>query len=1096
MKYKVRITAVFLSLLLLVTYFPGAFLVNAQTQVIYANDFSKADSHIVKEEESLNEYEISDGVFSLSRKDGSNKNFPDAVRFYINEDKSPNKEGKISVEFKVKRSASKKMSYDFCDENSVLITSIHFQTNSDVSVYYKPSKDGNAKDKVVFNSAPVDEFIDVKVIMNQALKTVEVYLDNMSTAVCSGYYAGEAEYFTYTRLYMRADNYHTVTMDDLSYSKVERSDAETIEMDHRTLTYESFGTELPNMVTDTIVLPATGQYGSEITWKSETESAIEIVDGKALITRGSEDTVASFTATLKKGTEERTKSFEITILKKSASALPTAQNGYLINNSMNGINHEQRISILDGSPSLTKTGTVLHTNDALAYYLNLDTTGTKKTIAYNLDLKGSGTIIDFYDYEEEICYTISTENDSLTAIVRSENAGEMRTDEPYEKLLKKGLFDREITIVMDPVSGLFTLWYGSDLLADSMWGKVTPSNISRVEFKQASGETTIASIKAFYPTLPDENAVLMDYVALKSSDLTWQNEDKITSDLRLPVSGCNGSTIIWESSDENVITKDGKVITPVVDTPVTMTAIFAIGEAKKNKEFSFVVLSEEKDELPIVKKLISEDYFDKNVSTGKWSFDAQGGSISIKDGKLSLTRLQSEGAVTEAFFGFDGRGTFFKGVYGLEFTVKNQDKTLAMRVRGRADYAAVGINSTGLVSVINGFDKTNNGENNSSTRVGTYTDTIKFTFLFNTLQDDFSLWINDKQVISKEKARYTNHQNLKNIRFYLEKANMQTVELDNFRFYEAYPLSADRVEMDNEWLTTDKFVDENDPASAFGCVSKDLLLPYLGCYGSDITWTSSDEKVISNDGVITQSEKEHEVIMTARISAGSITKEIPFTLRVPAQVTDDDDAVSQDIASITEDKLSYLDDPSDGIIRSVSLPAIGMYGSTITWDSDKKNYISNSGRLTRPRYDENDEVVTLTATVTRGSVTKTKKLSFTVLKDKPFVDPDYMSDEDFFGKWNNKLSAWDIEGKWDYSHPGMEKLEKAVKEADGDYTKAEDELLNYFINIRENSGSISLSNKNTGWANMIADGFLHLQRSAYYKEACRLAMIGVLIPPL
>lgn len=63
----------------------------------------------------------------------------------------------------------------------------------------------------------------------------------------------------------------------------------------------------------------------------------------------------------------------------------------------------------------------------------------------------------------------------------------------------------------------------------------------------------------------------------------------------------------------------------------------------------------------------------------------------------------------------------------------------------------------------------------------------------------------------------------------------------------------------------------------------------------------------------------------------------------------------------------------------LALPASGETGSVITWSSSKPEVLSDDGKvLKRPAYGETDAVVTMTASVSDGEVTKTKEFQVTV----------------------------------------------------------------------------------------------------------------------
>ncbi|TXC91339.1 family 43 glycosylhydrolase [Metabacillus litoralis] len=77
--------------------------------------------------------------------------------------------------------------------------------------------------------------------------------------------------------------------------------------------------------------------------------------------------------------------------------------------------------------------------------------------------------------------------------------------------------------------------------------------------------------------------------------------------------------------------------------------------------------------------------------------------------------------------------------------------------------------------------------------------------------------------------------------------------------------------------------------------------------------------------------------------------------------------------------LKYNENES-GIITDLQLPEKGAYETTITWQSNNQDIISNEGKVTRPLYSEGDQTVVLTATVTDGKTLQTKEFTLKVLK--------------------------------------------------------------------------------------------------------------------
>lgn len=78
-------------------------------------------------------------------------------------------------------------------------------------------------------------------------------------------------------------------------------------------------------------------------------------------------------------------------------------------------------------------------------------------------------------------------------------------------------------------------------------------------------------------------------------------------------------------------------------------------------------------------------------------------------------------------------------------------------------------------------------------------------------------------------------------------------------------------------------------------------------------------------------------------------------------------------------------------------------GVSITWSIDKPTYIQANGLINQPTFEEGDQTVTLTATLTRGSVTRTKTFTATVLKLASIEDTPPIIEEDFKSYTNGNI---------------------------------------------------------------------------------------------
>lgn len=177
------------------------------------------------------------------------------------------------------------------------------------------------------------------------------------------------------------------------------------------------------------------------------------------------------------------------------------------------------------------------------------------------------------------------------------------------------------------------------------------------------------------------------------------------------------------------------------------------------------------------------------------------------------------------------------------------------------------------------------------------------------------------------------------------------------------------------------------PGVEFG-VTENLTLPSTDEYGSEITWSSSDESIVSSaTGVVTRpsyTEGNVSVSLTALINYGEQTESKTFTFNVLALDMTDQEKVDADSSLLTID--SFDEDPvTEGIQVTVSKTMTNLvadYGSTVSWTSSDPAHFAADGSVIRPTFGEPDATVELTATLTNGTATATKTfVGITVLAE-------------------------------------------------------------------------------------------------------------------
>lgn len=1038
--------------------------------VIYEDNFEgeELSANIVKArgEGSLFQAE---GSLLMVRDENEKYNVIDETQIWVNADKTPTEAASTGFEFTLSHSKEKQLDLGFFTENGEKLFGIKTASDSGIiSLTHKKTAKGKPQVSKTTLTAEPDVPVKFNVVFNRVTGCVSIWIND--TTVLFQSYCLTSGTPAYMNMELKARNDQTVALSEFKIYEASLFDEECVQMDAAALNFSDFSREPLDAVTGNLTLPTAGEYGSLITWESDNEA---IVSRDGTVNRSNEgDTDVTLTATVSFGEASKKVKFYITVLRKITVGMPDSLGGCLVSDELKGTERTSLYSALSGSPKGGDDGIRLNAGDAFCYLYDKDRTTYGDVMAHELKIAGEGTVLQVVDNKETVCFSVKLSDNAVLVQMR-----EAKGEEAKWQTVKEGLRESEkLTLLTDPMSGVFTLWYGEDKLSAHILGAAEASRLYKINVRQESGQSVVSNLKIYKASVPQEEAVWFDYSYLTTEALTWQRENAINENLTLPKVGNAGSEISWVSDNESVISAEGEVFAPESGkSEATLTATVSLGDESLNKAFNFEVIPKEQDELPEIKTLLFEENFSKNEALANWNFDETDGTIAVREEALQITRTSNDEGDTVATLYFDDMQSYLQGIYGIDFTAsKSAEKSMWIYLRGVNHYFSATWGGNGQLSV----NYRENEESASSTKkVGTFGDRAHFTILFNTPKSTFSLWVNGKQVLHNAYARTSEHGGLQKALLYFGGDNFMTAKIDNIRFYEAYNLAEDRVALDYEWLTEEKATAQGDPAVQYGYVSCDLDLPAIGSYGSNISWKSSAESVITSEGKLVKTDEFRTVKLTATISAGDVFKEKELTFVVMPKTENDAEAIMRDAEMVTYENLSLHENGSRQIKRSLNLVSAGAYGSTITWETSDNSHITESGRVVRPRFDEENAKVTMTATVKKGNQSLVKEFEFEVLADEEFKDPMFMSDEEFFGVWEN--GAWQITPKWDYTYSGMEEVGEAAKS--GNYSLAKEKLLDYFKNKRKSNTTLSQSSRNTGWANLMSDDFYHMGFSIYYQ---------------
>ncbi|SDW71971.1 immunoglobulin-like domain-containing protein [Paenibacillus sp. CF384] len=164
-------------------------------------------------------------------------------------------------------------------------------------------------------------------------------------------------------------------------------------------------------------------------------------------------------------------------------------------------------------------------------------------------------------------------------------------------------------------------------------------------------------------------------------------------------------------------------------------------------------------------------------------------------------------------------------------------------------------------------------------------------------------------------------------------------------------------------------------------VTQAVTLAATGLKGTTVTWSSDHAAIDATTGAVTRpayGSGDATVTLTASIKKNAVTESKTFTLTVPK-------LAQTDLEAVTEAKTALVVGYGSGetaasVTQAVTLAALGLNGTTVTWSSDNAAIDESTGAVTRPVYGSGDAIVTLTASIKKNAVTESKTFTLTVPK--------------------------------------------------------------------------------------------------------------------
>lgn len=883
------------------------------------------------------------------------------------------------------------------------------------------------------------------------------------------------------------------------------SDREAVEADLAEITEERIlsvplaeGYLIDPLETDTIT---EGTNGSTVTWTTSDE---EIISKNGALTRPAEDTSVTVTATAKRGEYEEEKNFEFNVAGTATDINGMPGNIYPVY--FDGFYRSDKIDsriktsrFIDGDTMQIENGKLKFnrvkwssSEAAISFYPDESENTMNGTFVTQYTLTKRVGVVRMRMYNANWNYITQTEwaGDTLSIQYRDPSdlskIKSVKLDAPSGTSLKF-----TILVSINDSRPVFNMWINNQIVLNEVISALdfSPAAFKWIQFYSMQygnygvGSYTVDNF-GFYRILPemsDKERVKKDIEAITYSSLikgTTPMDGTVYSDISLADYGENGSRIIWTSSNEDYIKSDGTVIRPAdSNEEVTLKAKVISGSYSEEKEITLTVLGENivLDDLPVpYDGYIINNTFDSEETENKIVTNAAGGGkVEIKDGALNILKNGSgSSAVSATIYHGASETDAVTGVIGIEFDIEREaGRTVQVR----------SMDPSGHLYYTMGWGNGSMDANysNDPNKDGSFVffpvdkgNSAHFNMMFDTVNSTYWLWVNGQLKVSRKYSRNTGTTSLGYTMFYIESAN--SVNIDNYRVYNALMPQALRLGFDLNEFSEESLYTEPSPAE--GIIKANLNLPKQLKYYTNIEWSSSDPDIINPDtGEVKRpvdTDFDPTVTLTANFENSGMTEKREYTFRVLRDFSNQDSVMREEINSLGYDDITAQS--RDEIKTSLNLLEKGFYGHDITWSTNNAAAITSSGRVIRPRFDENDAKVTLTATI-GGKYSKT--FDFTVKADDAPADPMYTSDEDFFGVWSG--NSFVKTPQLDYSYSGLEKTKECVKR--GDYAAAKEELLAYFRKRNIPSPQL-LGTRKSGWVDSRADGIFELgEEGSYYK---------------
>ncbi len=504
----------------------------------------------------------------------------------------------------------------------------------------------------------------------------------------------------------------------------------------------------------------------------------------------------------------------------------------------------------------------------------------------------------------------------------------------------------------------------------------------------AFAETTASLI------LTEEAKLNLDYNHLTPELLLQANRalNFVRSDLILPTSGANGSSITWSSSNTTFLDTTGKVTRPTLtegDQVVILRALLSLGAFSRGKDFKVVIKINDADMVTSDANWLTDvRVLQLNPSLSEVTTNIAVPTVGAAGSTISWVSSNEE---VISSTGFVNRPAYPNSAVEVQLTatiamgVESMDKTFTMTVLPTAatdyDLLQEAYNALAEESILNA---------NSS--LNPISSDLNLPELG--LHDCSIAWSSSKpEFVSANgfvvQPDYRTGSTSLFLTATLRKGTEELQKLFYLTVIAKEPTDAEAVAETVALLTAESILNGN---TALDQITKNLYLPPEGSYGSRIVWESSDPLLVSSLGEVSQpsfTEGNKSMTLTARISRAGVEAVKEFSLTIIALSATDQEALALSLTWLTDERILAANTSADQLQMTLNLPISGLESTQIRWSCLPVGRVVteglNIGELIRPSYTTGDQAIVLTAQLLRGTKIVEKSFNLT-MKALPMID--------------------------------------------------------------------------------------------------------------